>query len=61
MSIAKAPSAMEGILMYPASLVMSLTSIVTMGPAALYMYELAASISKTSPSLLAMMVSALVF
>ncbi len=38
--------------MYLASLVMSLTSIVTMGPAGLFMYESAASISKISPSLL---------
>ncbi|CAK9208951.1 unnamed protein product [Sphagnum troendelagicum] len=56
-----APSAIEGILMKPANLVMSPTSTVTMGPAGLFMYDSAASIFRTVPSLLTMMVSALTF
>jgi hypothetical protein len=52
---------MDGILMNPASLEISWTSIVTMGPAGLLMYESAASMSRTSPSLLAMMVRAFAF
>ncbi len=56
-----APSAIDGILMKPANLVISWTSTVTMGPAGLLMYDSAASISRTVPNLLAMMVSALTF
>ncbi len=61
MFVVEAPSAMEGILMNPASLEISLTSIVTMGPVGLFMYESIASMSKTSPSLLAIMVRAFAF
>ncbi len=56
-----APSAMDGILMNPTSLKMTWTSIVTMGPVGLLMYESTASMSRTSPSLLAMMVRAFSF
>ncbi len=56
-----APSDMDGILMNPASLEMSRTSSVTMGPAGLLMYESSSSMSNTSPSLLAIMVRALTF
>jgi hypothetical protein len=56
-----APSNMDGILMNPASLEMSRTSNVTMGPVGLLMYEFSASMSNTSPSLLAIMVRALTF
>ncbi len=52
---------MDEILMNPASLVMSWTSIVTMGPTGLLIYESTTSISKTSPSLLAIMVRAFSF
>ncbi len=55
------PSAMDAILMNPASLEISWTSIVTMGPAGLLMYESTTSMSRTSPSLLTMMVSDLAF
>ncbi len=56
-----APSDMDGILMNPANLEMSRTSSVTMGPTGLLMYESFASMSNTSPSLLAIMVRALAF
>ncbi len=56
-----APSAMEGIRMYPASLLMSRVSAVIMGPAGLFMYESSGSISRTSPILLAMIMRAFVF
>jgi hypothetical protein len=49
----EAPFAMEGILIYFASLEMSLIFIVIMGPTGLLMYESAAFIYKTSPNLLA--------
>ncbi len=52
-----APSAMEGIRIIPASLLMSLTSTEIKGPVDLLMYESGASISSTSPILLAMMVN----
>ncbi|CAK9201322.1 unnamed protein product [Sphagnum troendelagicum] len=52
---------MDGILMNPASLEISWTSIVTMGPAGLLMYESTTLMSRTSPSLLAMMVRAFAF
>ncbi len=56
-----ARSNIDGILMNPASLEMSWTSTVTMGPIGLFMYEYAASMSSTSPSLLAIMARALAF
>jgi hypothetical protein len=56
-----APSAIDGILMNPTSLEMSCTSTVTMGPVGLLMYDSAASISRTTPSLLTIMVRALTF
>ncbi len=55
------PSAIDGILMYPGSLEMPLSSIVIIGPTGLLIYESAASISRTSPSLLAIRVRTLVF
>jgi len=55
------PSAIDDILMYLGSLEISLSSIVIIGPAGLLMYESTASISRTSPSLLAIKVRALVF
>ncbi len=60
-SLGSAPSAIDGILMYPGSLEMSLSSMVIMVPAGLLMYESTASISRTSLILLAMIVRALVF
>ncbi len=56
-----APSNMDEILMNPASLEMSWTSTMTMGPTGLFMYESSASMSSTSPSLLAIMVRAFAF
>jgi len=44
--------------MIPANLLMSLTSTVTIGPAGRLMYESGDSMSRTSPILLAIMVSA---
>jgi hypothetical protein len=52
---------MEGIPMYPASLLMSWVSTVIMGLTGLFMYESSGSISRTSPILLAMIVRAFVF
>ncbi len=60
-AVSSDPSAIDGILKYPGSLEMSLSSIVIIGPVGLLMYESAASISRTSPSLLAMSVRTLVF
>ncbi len=58
MSFVEAPSAIEGMRMYPANLLMSRTSTMIVRPSGLF---IAASIFRTSPILLAMMVSALVF
>ncbi len=54
-------SDMDGILMNLASLEKSQTSTVTMGPTGLFMYESSASMSSTSPNLLAIMVRAFAF
>jgi hypothetical protein len=56
-----APSAMEGIQMYSASLLMSQVSIVIVGPTNLFMYESFNYISRTSLTLLAMIVRVFVF
>ncbi len=61
MIVSSVPSTIDEILMYPGSLEISLSSIVIIGPAGLLMYESAASISRTSSSLLAINVRALVF
>jgi hypothetical protein len=61
MSSVSAPSAINGIRMYPGSLEMFFNSNVIRGPAGLLMYESAGSISSTSLILLAIMVRALVF
>jgi len=55
------PLDMDGILMSPASLEISWTSTMTVGPAGLFMYESSASMSSTSPTLLAIMVRAFAF
>jgi hypothetical protein len=60
MSSVSAPSAIDGIRMYPRSLEMSFNSIVIRGLAGLLMYDYAGSISSTSLILLAIMVRALV-
>lgn len=61
MFVVGTPSAIDGIMMKPASLEMFCTSIVTMGLVGLLIYDSTASISRTVPNLLAMIVSALAF